>query len=447
MRVPILLTCLLLATASMPLATAVLGGDSLDADAEILGVTAAVVVGGHFLVGYEKGQRDTALLSMQLAGGTVERVHENLRIALVNATDADTFTTTIILSPGIEWVETDDKTRLSGSQWNGAEWNGAQWNGAEWNGAQWNGAQWNGAQWNKVHGVPTKVDDPGRFKQWGLVSANASGAWQTTTGSRAANLCVIDSGVDSDHADIAPNLWRDSAGAFGYNAIDPSTPPEDDAGHGTHMAGIAAGVIGNDWGIAGIGNVRIMSVKVLDSEGRGSEADLAWGIAWCAENGADVALMALSASEPGPALDRAITYAHARDVTLVASSGNGGCDGCVAYPARHPLVIGVSAIDTQHNVANFTSRGHEVELAAPGVDILSTFYDGRFAYGSGTSQAAAHAAGAAALLRDARPDLDTDSTRHALTSGARDAGPAGRDTAYGHGLLDIGAAMNAMNAP
>ena len=441
MRAPILLTCLLLATASMPLATALLGEETLDADAELLGVTAAVVVGGHFLVGYKEGQQDSALLSIQLAGGTVERVHEKLRIALVNATDADAFTATILLSPGVDWVETEDDTRLSGAQWNGA-----QWNGAEWNGAQWNGAQWNGAQWNAVHGTPTKVNDPGRFKQWGLVSANVSSAWQTSTGSQAANLCVIDSGVDSDHGDIAPNLWRNAEGAFGYNAIDPSLPPEDDAGHGTHMAGIAAGVIGNDWGIAGIGNVRIMSVKVLDSEGRGSESDLAWGIAWCADNGADVALMALSASDPGPALDRAIAYAHARDVTLVASSGNGGCDGCVAYPARHPLVIGVSAINSQHNVANFTSRGPEVALAAPGVDILSTFYDSKFAYGSGTSQAAAHAAGAAALLRDAHPDLNTQSTRDALTGAARDAGPAGRDNAYGYGLLDIGGAMQRANS-
>ena len=422
-------------------------GDALDAvkeddAAELLadggavvdlpGATVALGWGDH-LVGYKAGERDAALLSIRLAGGVVEREDVALGVALVSASDAARFTALVAVSPGVEYVEANDRTRMEGVQWNGAQWNGAQWNGVEWNGAQWNGAEAEGAEWNAHHGAPDEADDPGRSKQWGLADVRAPAAWGKTMGERRADLCVLDSGVALDHKDLA------AARAEGYNAIEPGKGAHDDAGHGTHVAGIAAATVGNGWGTAGVGNVRVMPVKVLGADGTGTEADLAFGLRWCADRDAEVALMALGVDDAGPTLDRALAYAAKKDVLLVASAGNAGaCRDCVGYPARDPRVVAVSATDPAHRLAPFSSQGAQVELAAPGVDVLSTLPDDRFAYGSGTSQAAALAAGAAALVRDAHPELSASETRERLQSSARD---MGSPRSFGHGALDVGAAV------
>ena len=419
-------------------------------DANVPELAASLDVVGELLVGYEEGRRDAALLEIQLAGGIVKAIDEALGVAVVTTNSPTHVSRALGASDNVSYVEENGQVVSTGAQWNGAQWNGAEWNGAQWNGAKWSGAQWNGAQWNgaewntAVRDRFGPSDDPGRFGQWGLLATNVSNAWRTSMGTRAAQVCVVDSGIDSSHMDLAPNLWRDAKGANGINFVDSSRSADDDAGHGTHMAGIVGATIGNAWGTAGMGNVLLMNAKILDSNGQGTEANLAWAISWCARNDADVILMALTASEPGPALERAINFAANQDVLLVAAAGNSGCSGCVSYPASHPSVIAVSPVDPLRNTPSFASKGQEVELAAPGVDVLSTWPGSLFATGSGSSHAAAFAAGAAALLRDQHPGASAEEVRQALDATARDLGSAGRDSTYGYGLVNVGSASVAL---
>lgn len=382
---------------------------------------------GEVLLSYKPGTGPDAIDLAHQLGGKVIRQNEELRVVVVETKSVTQFIATALLAPVVEYAERNDDVRQAGAQWNGAQWNGAQWNGAQWNGAQWNS---------------DTPGDPGAGEQWGLAAVNAPAAWNVTTGSRHAALCVLDSGVAYDHIDLEDNVWRAADGTAGYNAIDPRLPPYDDAGHGTHMAGIAAATVRNSIGVAGMGNVSIISVKVLAADGTGHEDDLAAGLVWCANNGAEVALMALSVDNEGPTVRNALQYAAERDVLLVASAGNdGACTSCVAYPARDKNVLAVSAVDQNDTLASFSSRGPQVDLAAPGVEVVSTFLADGYASGSGTSQAAAFVAGAAALLRDHNPDWDAARAEDRLESSARDVGSAGKDAQTGHGVLDAGGAL------
>ncbi|HET6404649.1 MAG TPA: S8 family serine peptidase [Candidatus Thermoplasmatota archaeon] len=437
--------------------------------AAFAGTAAGNAHGTRFLVGYDPAQSQQAHLVIQAAGGEVQRSSPELGFAVVTTQHPDAFVLAARNSPHIHYVERDDATYLDGAQWNGAQWNGAQWNGAQWNGAQWNGAQWNGAQWNdadlkhvseaqrqaakwteyqyqlestnkmKWAGDST---DPGLVWQYAPWATDANFAWTAGfTGTRSASLCVLDSGVAWDHPDIAPNH------VASYNAINPAASAYDDGGHGTHIAGIAAGALANAYGVAGVANVKILSAKVLDADGAGYESDLAFGLVWCALQGADVAVMALGVTETEhPTLLRALQYAADRDVLLLASAGNTG--GAVGFPASDPRVVAVGAVDGRLHRASFSSTGSAVELAAPGVHMLGPLPAsmGGFAFGSGTSQAVAYAAGVAALVRDIDGDLTAAQARALLASTARDLGPAGRDASFGHGLVDVRAAALAAAA-
>lgn len=369
---------------------------------------------GEIVVGYRTGALDPVTRLVATLGGETLRADEDLRFLVVRAPSVTSLLAGLLLSPSVEYAEKNAATRVAGAQWNGAEWNGAEWNGAEWNGAE--------------------------MTQWGLSAIHAPAAWEVSTGERRAKLCVLDTGVAWDHPDLAANVGNERT-----NVRDPTQSAYDDAGHGTHIAGIAAAAVGNGIGASGVGNITILPVKVLDANGRGTEADLATGLVWCAKHDASVALMALSVDDAPQALQRAIRYAVDHDVLLVASAGNtGACTSCVAYPARHPDVLAVSAIDPNSALAPFSSRGPEVDLAAPGVDIVSTLGADGYASGSGTSQAAAFAAGAAALVRDAAPFLDASATRLVLESAARDVGPKGDDASTGEGVIDVGSALGGL---
>jgi thermitase len=148
-------------------------------------------------------------------------------------------------------------------------------------------------------------NDPNYNLQWGLPKIKADKAWDISTGNNAVIIAVVDTGVDSDHPDLANSL------VSGYNSIENTIKTEDDQGHGTHVAGIAAGIINNGKGIAGVsGKSKIMPVKVLDSTGSGWTSDIAEGITWAADHGAKIYNLSLGGSTFDPVLSGSCQLLH-----------------------------------------------------------------------------------------------------------------------------------------
>lgn len=227
---------------------------------------------------------------------------------------------------------------------------------------------------------------------WGIQRVKAPAAWDYNTG-RGVRVAVIDTGINPNHRDLAGKVDG------GYNAEDDCEKPEcyaDDNGHGTHVAGTIAAKR-DEKGVVGVApDARLYSVKVLDADGSGSLSGVIKGIIWCANNGIQVANMSLGSPMPSDTMQRALRYAKSRGVIVVAAAGNSG--GSVGYPGAYPETIGVAASDWEDNIAKFSSRGDEVDFIAPGVAIVSTSMEGDFASLSGTSMAAPHVAGLAALV-------------------------------------------------
>ena len=221
---------------------------------------------------------------------------------------------------------------------------------------------------------------------WGVKRVNAPSVWNRINYSKV-RVAVLDSGVNYNHPDL-------KSARNGYNAIDPSKPALDDHGHGTHIAGtIAAAADGK--GVAGVvPGIQLYAVKVLDSAGGGKISAVASGVEWAVKNGMNVINMSLS-SRWDSAVDDMITAAYKAGITIVASAGNYGNQ--VRFPANMEETISVGAIGTDDTVPEFSCRGHDLDFVAPGVDIYSTTKDGGWANNTGTSMAAPHVTGLAAL--------------------------------------------------
>lgn len=227
---------------------------------------------------------------------------------------------------------------------------------------------------------------------WGIDRINAELSWQTTKG-LAVKAAIIDTGIDLDHPDLQNNIKGN------VNTISPYKSGNDDNGHGTHVAGIAA-AIDNDIGVIGVGpEIYLYAVKVLGKNGSGWLSDVIEGIEWSINNKMQVINMSLGSSGSNQSFHDAIIKAYQAGIILVAAAGNSGeSGGAVSYPAKYPETIAVSAIGQDNRLAAFSSFGPEVDLAAPGVSIKSTYNNGYYKTLSGTSMAAPHAAGAAALV-------------------------------------------------
>jgi len=177
----------------------------------------------------------------------------------------------------------------------------------------------------------------------------------------------------------------------------------DDNGHGTHVAGVVAAQL-NGIGVVGVApGAGLYAVKVLDKDGMGSYSQVIEAIDWAIENGMNVVNMSFGGSQPSQALDQAMNNACDRGILLVTAAGNAG-EG-VQYPARYSSVIAVGAVDLSNKLASFSAAGPELELVAPGVGVESTLPGNGYGIKSGTSVAAPHVAGAAALVWSARPGL------------------------------------------
>lgn len=284
-------------------------------------------------------------------------------------------------------------------------------------------------------------NDPLYEDQWGPEAIGMPTAWDTSRGTHDRMVAVIDTGVRYTHADLAGNYCAASNDIDFVNADD---DPMDDNGHGTHVAGTVAAAIDNGTGVAGMANVCLMAVKALDGFGFGSWADVASGIAHATANGADVISMSLGACpgcDPGEPMTSAVQYAWVNGVLNVASAGNASCDA-VGYPAAYPEVIAVGSLDDPGtNRSSFSSCGPEVEVAAPGRDIVSTWSDGGYFTISGTSMAAPHVSGTAALVWSRDTSLTNANVRCILRGTADDLGVPGTDDEYGFGRLDSAEAI------
>lgn len=248
-------------------------------------------------------------------------------------------------------------------------------------------------------------------------------------------VAVIDTGIDQNHPDLK---------AYGGASFITSTF-QDDNGHGTHVAGTIA-ALDNGEGVLGVApEAQIYALKVLNSAGSGNYSDIAAAIEWSIDNGMNIISMSLGGSSPSELLRAAVVKAHQAGILIIAAAGNAGNDtgtgDNVLYPARYPEVIAVAATDSSDKRASFSSTGPDVELAAPGVNILSTFPGGIYKALNGTSMAAPHITGLAALIKSTYPNLTNEQIRKKLSETALDLGQAGRDPWYGYGLATAPAAV------
>jgi subtilisin len=276
----------------------------------------------------------------------------------------------------------------------------------------------------------------------GINQIKAPLAWDVTRG-KGVKVAVLDTGIDFNHPDLASNYRG------GVSFVPDESIPMDYNRHGTHCAGIIAAAL-NGVGVVGVAPAAYLyAVKVLSRSGSGNWSWLIAGLDWCIKNGIHVASMSLGGAAPA-AVQTMCELAFARGVLLVAAAGNSA--GPVEHPARYGSVIAVSAIDAANQLASFSCRGPEIELCAPGVEVLSAVPGGGYARLSGTSMACPHAAGAAALAwsthRFPPAGLRVNvAIRRLLATTADNLGIPGRDNNFGFGRVDAEQAAFEFAAP
>lgn len=286
-------------------------------------------------------------------------------------------------------------------------------------------------------------NDPRFGEQYGLKLVKAPEAWQISPGDSRTLLAIVDSGIDITHPDLRSQVARS------YNAVTKSPEVTDRKGHGTHTSGIAVAAAGNSEGGSGVApGCRLLAVQIssqgLGKTGRSSDVLAAEGIVWAVDNGAKVVSMSFGFYRRSRILEDALQYALDKDVVLVASAGNNNAENdpetAPHLPSTHPGVIEVAAVDREARKAEFSNFGRTVTIAAPGVDVLSSI-PGGYKTKSGTSMAAPHVAGVAALVRSRFPELDRAAVKARLEQTAVDLGDPGVDEIFGAGLVDAAAAV------
>ncbi|MEW6056924.1 MAG: S8 family serine peptidase [Bdellovibrionota bacterium] len=276
----------------------------------------------------------------------------------------------------------------------------------------------------------------------GISRVKAPQAWPRTKG-KGSIVAILDTGIDRTHPDLKDRV----IGGKNLNASDPD--PEawyDGAGHGTHVAGTIA-ASHNGIGVVGIApEASLLAVKVLSDKGKGSYSDIIAGIEYALEAKAHVANLSLSGTVTSKALQEAMEKAHSSGMFVVAAAGNRGEQpgNPPVFPGSYPEVVGVGAIDRQEIRGGFSSYHKYVALSAPGVQVQSTIPEQGYARMSGTSMAAPHVAGAAALLQSLEPwkASGLKDAKRKIVCASSDLWPEGRDVWTGRGLLNIERALS-----
>ena len=269
---------------------------------------------------------------------------------------------------------------------------------------------------------------------WGIDRVDAERVHSDGEAGAGADVAIVDTGIDADHPDLQANL---GTGRAVVSTTDSSAPAwDDDNGHGTHCAGIADAA-DNDTGVVGVSTAATLhAVKVLDTDGSGYYSDVAAGLEWVADQGYDVASLSIGGPTSQTIAD-ACRYASDRGVLVVAAAGNDSEDVEQTAPATYETVMAVSATRKDDSLASFSNYGTDIEIAAPGVDIESTYNDGGYRTLSGTSMACPHVSGAAGQLSAA--GYTASEARSQLAATAEDVGLSPDE--QGAGLLDVEAAL------
>ncbi len=315
---------------------------------------------------------------------------------------------------------------------------------------------------------PDRLDfspnDPLYPNQWHFPAIQAPAAWESSQG-EGVIVAIVDSGV-AKGTDLACRTF-----VHEYNAITDQTGPgvaDDDFGHGTHVAGTVAQCTNNELGVAGLAfEASLMPIKALDNRGNGSTSTIAKGIDWARTHDADVINLSLAGRCNGqiwpncsfPIVNDAIAAAANEDIFIAAAAGNWG-DSTVGTPANHPDAVAVAAVLTNLERASYSNQGTALSVSAPGGDLnqdqdndgngdgvlQQSRYNGVWGYwySDGTSMAAPHVAGAAAMLRALFPHATRQEIQSVLESTALDKGDPGFDMQYGYGVIQVADAITAL---
>jgi thermitase len=326
------------------------------------------------------------------------------------------------------------------------------------------------AEPDHVQRVATTPNDPYYGFDYAVVDGpedhdiDAPGAWSTRTS--CAKVAILDTGIDTDHPDLAANVHKsdDKPGngkdddkngyvddTYGYDAIAGKGSGEDDNGHGTHVAGIVAARGNNASGTAGAcWSAKLGAIKFMNAKGKGSTSDAIEGIEYAVKAGYKIVNCSFGSSAKSSALHDAVDYAQEKNVLLVVAAGNDGedIDEAPVYPASYgdSNILAVAASTADDTLASFSNYGAEsVDVAAPGDGILSTYLGGGYKVLSGTSMAAPYAAGVAALLRKQEPDATYGDLRYAVRHKV-DQPPGVKDKVKYDGRLNAAKALAAIGS-
>ncbi|HMW35639.1 MAG TPA: S8 family serine peptidase, partial [bacterium] len=316
------------------------------------------------------------------------------------------------------------------------------------------------------------INDPLADSLYWIQRTAAKKAWALTQGRSGIIIGIIDSGIEYDHPDLTAQIFR-NAGEMGTDAwgndkksngidddnngyaddwqgwdfvdapalagdgdaTDEDNDPSDENGHGTSVAGIAAATGNNHIGVIGMAfGCRVMNLRAGGKSGFLEEDDVARAIVYAADNGAQIINCSFGDREYGPLLRDAIRYASDRNIVIVASAGNSS-SSALHYPSSFDDVIGVSATAKDDFFAGFSNYGTRIDVAAPGVDILTTATNHGYRFFSGTSASAPLVSGLAALMLSLDSTLSRDDVRATLQQSAEDIGEIGWEPYYGHGRI------------